>query len=432
MLRDLTGRRVLLLQGPNGPFFRRFADDLEARGCQVTKVNFNPGDGLFYRRGDVVRFRGRPEEWPETCRRLLAERRIERVFLFGDCKPIHRLAMKVCAELGVQVWALEEGYLRPDYVTIELGGVNGNSSLSKDPAFYRRATAGMAEAPPAVPVGNTFYHHAWWAALNSLAITFCFWRYPNYRHHRSVNTFRQLYCWSRGVLRKLWYAAKERGVLDRLTAEERPYYFVPLQVHCDAQLQHSNYETMEDFIEDVVTTFVRHAPADTLLVVKHHPHDRAYRDYTGYLRGLTARLGCADRVVYVHDLHLPTLLKHARGVITMNSTVGTSSLYHGTPVKVLGRAVYDVPGLTCQRSLAEFFTDPGEVDAELLAAFTRFLRHDNQINGSFYRRVAALGTRCGLEPGVFDQAQPRPGADEDPPGGRGIAPAAASHPAAAA
>jgi capsule polysaccharide modification protein KpsS len=42
-------RHALLLQGPVGPFFRRLADELCARGTAVSKVNFNPGDSLFYR-----------------------------------------------------------------------------------------------------------------------------------------------------------------------------------------------------------------------------------------------------------------------------------------------------------------------------------------------------------------------------------------------
>jgi len=43
-------RNVLLLQGPIGPFFSRFGDDLAARGFAVTKINFNGGDRFFYRR----------------------------------------------------------------------------------------------------------------------------------------------------------------------------------------------------------------------------------------------------------------------------------------------------------------------------------------------------------------------------------------------
>src|SRR5688572_20183119 len=114
MLRELRAQRVLLLQGPVGPFFRRFARDLEARGIQVTKVNFNSGDALYYRGGDVVPFRGRMEEWPQFLRTLLIERGIEAVFAFHDGRDIHKQAVAVARRLDIPMWVFEEGYLRPD------------------------------------------------------------------------------------------------------------------------------------------------------------------------------------------------------------------------------------------------------------------------------------------------------------------------------
>lgn len=419
MLRDLCGKRVLLLQGPNGPFFRRLAEDLRARGCTVSKVNFHAADDLFYRGPEVIRFRGELDEWPERLCTILTERRIEALVVFGDLRPIHQRAIRVAEGLGVAVWVLEEGYLRPDWVTFERDGVNGNSRLSKDPAFYRRVFAELPELPRAVPLGNTFWQQVGWTVLNACAMTFLWFRYPQYRHHRDVNAFRQAFYWVRGALRKLVYAVRERGVLARLVGEHAGKYFlVPLQVHCDAQLRHSPYRRFEDFIEDVVSSFAANAPKDTLLVVKHHPFDRPYRDYRGLLATLGTRLGCAERLVYVHDLHLPTLLRHCRGVVTMNSTAGLSALHHGAPVKALGTAVYDVPGLTSTASLAEFFVDPGQVDVELLAGFVRWLRETNQVNGSFYKRVRALGTVSGLDAAAFgpatEPARPAEGALEEP------------------
>ena len=38
------GKRVLLLQGPVGPFFSNLAHDLRHAGAEVLKVNFNAGD----------------------------------------------------------------------------------------------------------------------------------------------------------------------------------------------------------------------------------------------------------------------------------------------------------------------------------------------------------------------------------------------------
>ena len=77
----------------------------------------------------------------------------------------------------------------------------------------------------------------------------------------------------------------------------------------------------------------------------------------------------------------------ARGTIVINSTVGLSSLTHGTPVKCLGRAVYDLPGLTHQGSLAEFFTAPAPVDRSLYKRFRQWLLQQNQLNGSVWSRL---------------------------------------------
>jgi capsule polysaccharide modification protein KpsS len=398
MLPDFGTQNALLLQGPNGPFFRRLAAALESRGATVTKVNFNPGDALFFRGDNAISYRAPMDEWPVYFRALVAERNIDAIFLFGDCRPLHRDAVRIANELGIAVWVFEEGYLRPDHFTVERGGVNGNSPLSKDPAFYRRATRDLPELPDPVPVGNTFGIWAWYTALNALVVTLFGWRYPHYRHHRTVNAWYQMFCWLRAGVRKAWYRLRERGVLGELRAQwSGKYFFVPLQVHCDAQLSHSPFAAMEDFIEHCVAAFAAHAPPDTRLVFKHHPHDRAYRDYGRLLRKLGKLYGCADRVVYVHDLHLPTLLKSARGVITMNSTVGTSALYHRTPVIALGNAVYDIRGLTFQGELAEFLRDPGDVDSDLFAAFCRWLRETSQVNGSFYKRTPGLPTDPKLQ-----------------------------------
>jgi hypothetical protein len=66
--------------------------------------------------------------------------------------------------------------------------------------------------------------------------------------------------------------------------------------------------------------------------------------------------------------------------------VGLSSLIHGTPVKVLGSAIYNHPGLTMQGSLKDFWTDPETIDAERVRIFTRNLIETCQANGSFYTR----------------------------------------------
>src|SRR5690606_12055041 len=144
--------------------------------------------------------------------------------------------------------------------------------------------------------------------------------------------------WTRGALRKARYRVRERGMEARLTGElSGRFFLVPLQVHCDFQLANSDYASIEEFSLEVIATFATEAPPDTHLVLKHHPMDRPYRDYTRLFAEEARRRGLEGRIHYIHDQHLPSLLAAARGVIVMNSTVGLQALRLGTPVLALGR-----------------------------------------------------------------------------------------------
>lgn len=387
----MTPKSVLLLQGPVGPFFRRFADELLDHGVRVTKVNFNTGDEIYFRGPEAIAYRDPLDEWPAFFRKLVAERKVDAIFLVGDCRRVHKPIIPIAQELGVAVWVFEEGYLRPDHITLERDGVNGNSRMSKDPDFYRQAVAELGPQSKATPIGDTFAPFALQSVVYACAMAAGVWRYPHYQHHRDLGLVGQSVAWARSIWRKKSFAVKERGILERATGEwSGDYFLVPLQLHCDFQIVHSDYESIPAFIEEVLETFAKHGPSDTRLLIKHHPLDRAYRDYTRLLDKLGRRLGISDRIHYIHDQHLPTLLKHARGVVTMNSTVGTSALYHHAPVKVMGRAIYNMPELTYQGSLANFFCEIGKVDDKLFKAFNRWMRETNQFNGSFYKQTPGI------------------------------------------
>lgn len=136
------GKRVMLLQGPVGPFFVRLAADLRAAGATVFKINFNAGDWLFYPR-NAINYRGTMDAWPAFLAEQLKRLRIDTVLLFGDCRPIHAAAHGVAVAHGANVGVFEEGYIRPDYITFECCGVNGYSTMSRNPADYADS------APPA-------------------------------------------------------------------------------------------------------------------------------------------------------------------------------------------------------------------------------------------------------------------------------------------
>jgi capsule polysaccharide modification protein KpsS len=386
---------VLLLQGPVGPFFKRLADDLERKGVLVYKINFNGGDAFFFRKQGAIPFTGSLDDWPRFLEERVTELAIKRIYLFGDCRAYHISAREVAKRLGVPIFVFEEGYIRPDYITLEEEGVNGFSSLPRDPYSYQTLAASEADTP--APVGHSFTQAAIYAQIYYIASRLSK-RYPTYEHHRTLTVWSEGSKWILSGLRKLKYAYTEHGELERLTtALDGRYFLVPLQVHCDMQLTfHSPFDGVEQFIRKVIDSFANHAPVETSLIFKHHPMDRGYRAYAKLIRRLAAAREIEARVLYLHDLPLPELLRHARGAVVINSTTGLSAIHHRIPVKVCGRAVYDIPGLTSQTSLNRFWQEPQAPDAELYRRFRAYMVENTQINGNFYKRLARTGNATGV------------------------------------
>lgn len=378
-------RDVLLLQGPIGPFFSRFAQELGERGFNVHKVNLNGGDKLFYRQPGAIDYAGELSHWDAFLERLIVNKNIGRIYLFGDCRTYHRIAREVAERNNVRVFVFEEGYIRPNFVTLEENGVNGHSPMVKK-GFVLPRTTDKAQEESEFSI-NVFSLVAIYAMAYYLASAFYRSRFPSYQHHRDFRSVSEGFRWIVSGIRKIRFARKERHILDNLLPEFEGNYFVcPLQVHCDMQVVvHSDYNSIEHFIGDVLTSFAKHAPKNKAIVFKHHPLDRGYTDYTKLFNNLVSELGMQGRVFYVHDLCLPTLLKNAEGTVVINSTVGMSSLFHGTPVKTLGKAIYDLPGITVQRSLKAFWRSPGKVDKKSFKQLRDYLVVNNQLNGNLYR-----------------------------------------------
>jgi capsular polysaccharide export protein len=232
--------------------------------------------------------------------------------------------------------------------------------------------------------------------------------FRHYRHHRPL-TLAETWPWMRAFVRKLRFARAERGMETLLaTTLSGRYFLVPLQVHNDAQIHtHSEFPSVGEFIEHLIVSFARNAPADVMLVIKHHPMDRGYHDYTALIAKAAAANEVGHRVRYLHDQHLPTLLEHARGVVVINSTVGLSALHHNKPLKVCGKALYDIEGLTYQRSIDAFWSDESlrGPNAELFARFQSHLIQRTQLNGNFYKRLRPAGARWAL---AWHEIRPSP------------------------
>lgn len=380
---------IMLLQGPLGPFFHTLAHVLTHAGHSVWQVCFNAGDELALGAAHPLRFHGEMSAWGGTLRHWLQQQRIDAVICYGDCRAYHRIAGEICRQRAIAFWALEEGYLRPDYITLEQGGVNAFSPLypSRDKLANTRWSAPFA-AP--LRTGNTFALRAQSGCAYYLRKALGVRRYPHYQSHRPWSIGQEAFGWVRGYLRKLAYQLPDQQLLEALTRYRGALFLAPLQVSEDFQLRtHSNLAGMEEFISRVLRSFARHARDGDRLLFKHHPMDRGHVTYRPLIERLAWELGLSDRVYYGIELPLPALYPLLKGVVTVNSTVGLSALLHKVPTYCLGRALYDIEGLTSQGTLAQFWREPSPVCPKRFERLRLSLLHLTQLNGSFYQHLEA-------------------------------------------
>ena len=389
-----SAENILLLQGPVGDFFQRLAGWLTANGKTVHKFNFNAGDDYFYppTQAHTVAFNDSYDAFPEFLQKYIAQHHIQAVVCFGDTRPYHLLAKRIANENQASFWAFEEGYFRPYYITLEKDGVNAFSPLPRRADFFLEQFPKLAqqEYKAPTPVRGGFTPMAKNAVRYYIELFRNPNKYPNYIHHRASNAGHYLKLWSISILKRLNYYIEDIQIAKRVEAGKYGKFFiVPLQVFNDSQVRiHCDFSSVRSFLLHVLASFAAHAPADTNLIIKHHPMDRGFIDYSRDIkRFIKKHPKLKGRITYVHDVPLPVFLRHGLGMVTINSTSGLSGLIHNMPVKVLGRAHYDIPGITDQNTLAEFWNHPTPPDKELFHAYRMYHLNVTQINGNFYSQV---------------------------------------------
>lgn len=158
----------------------------------------------------------------------------------------------------------------------------------------------------------------------------------------------------------------------------------PVKARAEAARLHSSFSGVLEALKVVIRSFAEHAPSHCRLVVKEHPLDNGVCDWELETADLAQRFGIADRVDYLASGDIEVIAERARGMVTINSTSGTLGLARGVPVVVLGKAIYDLPGLTFQHGLDRFWGEATAPDAETFAAFRRVLIDRCLIPGGFF------------------------------------------------
>lgn len=384
----IENKNILFLQGPMGPFFKKMDTLFQSKGATTYKIGFNAGDCFFSNFYNYSSYRGTREDWQAYIRAFLLKKEINKIFLFGDCRFYQSVAIKEALSLKIDTYVFEEGYVRPNYITMEKYGVNNYSHISRDANFYKSLK--LKELPTTIDAKQSKFKLIMSSALYYLVANLLSFRYPHYQHHRDFSALKEFFYGVRGVWRKYLYRVSEVGYLKKIEGElSKKYYFVPLQTYNDFQiLEHSSYKSVEKFIIEVLESFANYAPKDKFLIFKHHPVDRGRKNYKNFIMEQAELFGVEHRIIVIHDVHLPTCLQHAIGTVTINSTVGMSSLHHGTPTITLGNALYDIEGLTCKGvKLDEFWHKQVTPDSKLYKKFRNYLIEKTQLNGSFYGKM---------------------------------------------
>jgi capsular polysaccharide export protein len=378
-------RTFLFLQGLASPFFADLAKALQRRGHEVRRINISFGDALFWRL-PATSYRGSLANWRKFLTDFLSDEAVTDIVLFGDCRPYHRVAISLAAHRRVQVHVVEEGYLRPHWITVERGGVNGYSSLPRDPKTIKALAADLPPAPERTFAGS-FPRRAIWDVTYNLANILGRPAYPRYRRHRPNHVLVEYAGWLKRIGRRKRLDREAVAAAERVLAHPGGFFLVPLQLDSDYQIRvHSRFAALDEFLNEVFASFARHAPGECRLLVKVHPLDNGLVDRRAQVAELARRHGIGDRVTYIDGGYLPTLLLKARGVVVVNSTVGMSSIEALTPTIALGTAIYDLPGLSYQDGLHRFWTEPTRPDPELVQAFRTLVVHRTQVNGGFFCR----------------------------------------------
>lgn len=398
-IQQIPSRKVLIVQGDWEAGMSLLALDLKDAGHEVGKVFFCSADLIYKIRGIETHLYRKPlAEFDVWLRELVRTKNYDTFFLYNHYRPYNQIAWDLAEEMNLGCFVFELGLIRPNCVTVFSRKSLPLPTIAK---AWEKLLAG-GPAPETVVTPPVLRQVSTTAKLFALSTNFLFSRLTSSFFPHFVDQ-QEMKLWShfKHGLIYLWrYFTRGRdSEMNPLFSGELSgkYYAVPLQVHRDTQVTKcSDFSSIEEFIEQVVRSFERHAPSDTKLVFKDHPIDRGYKDYTDLIASLDHRLG-GGRLLYVDRVHLPKLLSHSLGVVNINSSVGISGLYHRAPVITLGTAVYDLVDLTFQGNLDSFWTESVKPEQQRVKELNDLLLSTSQGRGTLSQRCFDVPGRCKIQ-----------------------------------
>ena len=381
-------RHFLLLQGPCGAFFHQLQRSLIKRGNRCTRVILNGGDLASARFDGSLIYRRSFADWPDWIKAVVRKEGITDLVVYGDCRPYHRTAIARLRPLGVRIHVMEEGYLRPNWITHEPDGVNGNSAVTNlDLDQLGGAELEVHPLKAEFELRSMHLHYMLAGILYYLWTLLLTPAFPRYMSHRDLSIVGEAALWLGRIFS--WPLRRNRTAraLRAIERLNRPVHLVLLQLNGDSQIrEHSRFSSVREFVEFCMAEFAASRPADSLLVFKNHPIDNGVVNLARLIREETQRHGLHNRIFFVETGKLVPLLERSISVTAINSTACHQALRRGIPTMVLGRAVFNHPQIVPNMRLADFFRLRPRKNIGDYEKLVNLLRHTCQVNGGFYSR----------------------------------------------
>lgn len=411
-------RRFLFLQGSASHFFSKIAENLTRRGHVCRRINLCFGDQIFWRRPGASSYRGTRSQWSHYIRNYYEREQITDIVLFGDRRPYHVTAARIARQMGIEVTVCDLGYIRPDWITLERDGSTTYSRFPNNPETILKIAEGLPEPDMVERYPQSFSDMARADLIFNLSTFFLRPLFPFYARHMIHHPVVEYAGWLRRLATDWRERRRTARALEKLLASDAPFWFFPMQLQKDFQIQaHSPFDDLETPIRKVIESFAAHAGADHMLVIKMHPLDSKLIRWRKVVQQAAQDYAVTERVVYIESGGLELLLERTKGVILVNSTAGAAALLDDCPVFTLGTAIYDVPGLVFEGELDEFWTQAAPPDRALRDAFIRALAATTQVKGRVYsphglneaaeEAARRLHERLVNQPGAYEPAPPR-------------------------
>ncbi len=376
------------MQGPPSRFFGRLSDRIEQLGGRTLRIIFCSGDWIYSLPRRATHYRGSFDRWQAFLDDFVVRNGVTDIVYFADQFPYHKVAQQVARAHRINAIAVEYGYLRPDWITLERNGMSAASCFPDDPGRIRQLADQLPEADLVVRFPYTFITEALNEVTYNLLNVFLRPLYPGYFGDRYYHPLIDYPSYVVRFAGTWWRKRIADALLLDMTAGRTSFYLVSLQLQSDYQLRaNAAYRHQSDAIEEIMRSFAGSADPGAKLVFKVHPLDNGMEKWHRIVKKLGNQYRIRNRVFIIDGGNLYSYLKAAKGCIVINSTVGIHALRFGCPVAVLGIAVFDITGLTHRGSLDAFWQKPDQPDAELCKDLFRALAGTIQVKGNFYTRA---------------------------------------------